>query len=86
MRLEQPMRISIHTVETSLLYSYNLDGKMTVVHIHEHVHPSFQVDESGVEILSMTPTLEATAPSTCESYRYPRAGEYNLTLTVYIQP
>ena len=37
----------------------------------------FQVDEMNVEILTMIPTVEATAPSTFESYRYPRAGELN---------
>ena len=35
----------------------------------------FKVDESDVEILSMTPSVEATALSEAESYRYPRAGE-----------
>jgi hypothetical protein len=36
----------------------------------------FKVDESEVEILTMTPSIEATAPSVSESYRYPRAGEF----------
>ena len=46
----------------------------------------FQVDESEVEILTMTPCADVNAPSVVESYRYPRAGKfYNTAPQVKIQ-